>query len=1591
MIGLFKQNLDHYHQLCARQKSGQLSPQQFQTEVRKLRWSDAAGAWWTIDPANGAYLRYDGTQWAPAQPAQAASPAKSSPAPSAAPQNLLEFFTILVKNFIHNLPRQILFYLLAMAAVWFINVYVVVYVNNGFNKGSQFSRNYTVEPNSIGPGSMFWFFFGMLVSLLISMLSGQRRRTLFAGLGSLPTYLRQSFQYCQSNAAVYILLVGAVGLGLAGLVENPLVRLTWLSFVIGTLLEQQRSLVATFLRLAWLDLQRLVRRRPLVPLNLSISGVLFSGLGLGLLASLPLPASAVWIAAAVMLVLAVALFFAQRGRRLPGATLFSFAIGLASLAAFTLLVKTALADDGGWSESGGTLQGWLNNPGSIPFLQTSLIPAIWTALGTMLGSALGGISAGGLESAPGSALIPSWMDPGLFGSPQNNPFTKFSGGNGPAKCSKVGLPNYWVNTANLNLYIEDVVYTRSGLGPKNTFSLSCNSIPGNRGMFGQNWHFSYESSIQQLPDRLLLCKGSGQQLSYRSLPAGAKQNPAAPQEAASLNGSRDRLFDYGSYFFLLEFESRLRYLYNKTPGSTSARLTAIYDQNDNAVTLGYTPDGSLQWVKDPGGRSTSFIYDASQRCIGFSLPDGRHTGYAYDGRGNLIQAVDLLGTTTIYEYDDENSLVRMIVGRDQKTTTFAYKNAGQGKYLERVTDASGNVTRYELVSETPRCVRVINPEGQATLYYSTPQGSTGQVIDPLGNTVVTRYTNGMPVVYTNANKQSASLEYDRHGNMLRLTDPLGAVWTSTYDNFDHLTSETDPLGATWQYAYDARSNLIHTVSPSGRTYALEYDPKGQVISIGDSLNNRVRFTYDAFGNTTSRTEATGGTTRIAYDPAGLRMIGLTDARGQSVSYEYDENDRVTRVINPDGTFRTYSYDCCAGISMVDENGNRTDNRLDPMLMLNEQRDAAGNATLLTYNRNYQLRTQVDALGHTTTFDYDSAGRRVRALNPLGKFIQTRYDPNGNLVGLTNEAGKTTTYQYDAANRLVQATDALGQSLTIRRDALGRPAEISGARGLKIGLSYNPDGEVVGKTYDGAGAASYEFDQVGNLVRLVDATGAQAFEYDPAGPVNLISYPDGTQVGFIYDEVRSLRSIVYPGSFRVDYTYDQRSRVAKVAWQDQWIAYQYSPAGDVVRELRSNGTESTYSYNHNGQTCELRHLRHGQPFIQISYARNSGGDIVAITGIQPVPAGPVENTLTTVYNELDQVQSRGQERYTYDADGNLATISGGSWQASYDPENRLVALNRSGKTATYIYNGLGQRVQATTGGAVHNYHSDLDGRLLFETDASGRVTRYYIYSGGLLAAACPADGQSLFYHFNQQGSTLAVTDAAGEISAAYTYTPFGLLAGQGGTLADNPFTFVGAYGVMDEGAGLYFMQYRYYDAATRRFIQKDPLGVSSGLDPYTSGVNPYSYASSNPLNRIDPLGLIDSTFSNRHFPGWKPSSESPGPGVLVGPLTATGQVSAGIFAIYMGVTGVMSGGSIPLATFGITVGGARIYATIKRVINGEYGTTYTAGEIPADAIDPTKGLRSGTSWLGGKWDDFNKWASDQTYILNRKCEQLLGVP
>ncbi|HWX67640.1 MAG TPA: RHS repeat-associated core domain-containing protein [Rhodanobacter sp.] len=124
---------------------------------------------------------------------------------------------------------------------------------------------------------------------------------------------------------------------------------------------------------------------------------------------------------------------------------------------------------------------------------------------------------------------------------------------------------------------------------------------------------------------------------------------------------------------------------------------------------------------------------------------------------------------------------------------------------------------------------------------------------------------------------------------------------------------------------------------------------------------------------------------------------------------------------------------------------------------------------------------------------------------------------------------------------------------------------------------------------------------------------------------------------------------------------------------------------------------------------------------------------------------------------------------------------------------------------------------------------------------------------LLLSYSALHAQVTYVYTDPQGTPLAEADAHGNITATYDYAPHGSQAL--GTPPNGP-GYTGH--VNDPDTGLVYMQARYYDPSTGRFLSVDPVRPSVGN---SFNFNRYAYANNNPIVNIDPNGKSVTCDSN----------------------------------------------------------------------------------------------------------------------------------
>jgi RHS repeat-associated protein len=188
--------------------------------------------------------------------------------------------------------------------------------------------------------------------------------------------------------------------------------------------------------------------------------------------------------------------------------------------------------------------------------------------------------------------------------------------------------------------------------------------------------------------------------------------------------------------------------------------------------------------------------------------------------------------------------------------------------------------------------------------------------------------------------------------------------------------------------------------------------------------------------------------------------------------------------------------------------------------------------------------------------------------------------------------------------------------------------------------------------------------------------------------------------------------------------------------------------------------------------------------------------------------------------------------------------------------------KASTTYRYLYDQGGQRTAYYDGIATTTFPSDY-------YDVRGATTTKHIYAGDELVATIEGNGtatSTYTTHLDHLGGTNVVTNASGTLAQTLAYYPFGVSRvdeKMGGFDSNRKYD---GY-IADAGTGLYYLQARYDNPTTGRFVSQDPsfldLGDQSFKQMYgqplqiflanPQQLNSYSYTNNNPINLKDPDG------------------------------------------------------------------------------------------------------------------------------------------
>jgi RHS repeat-associated protein len=625
-----------------------------------------------------------------------------------------------------------------------------------------------------------------------------------------------------------------------------------------------------------------------------------------------------------------------------------------------------------------------------------------------------------------------------------------------------------------------------------------------------------------------------------------------------------------------------------------------------------------------------------------------------------------------------------------------------------------------------------------------------------------------------------------------------------------------------------------------------YDDFGRKVAEGDPDHGLTIFRHDAAGHVVARVDEALAVSRYVYDHAGrLLSMGMGD-RPNLVQYRYQGRQLSSMVSTPDGkpehATERVDYEC-DGFGRV----------------LKETRWLANVA---------QQPGAPSGFRFVTVSRYDDAGRLVNQVLPDGHRIAYRYIPadaegtKGRRPGqleaiLFDDEPVVTDIEQTAAGGLTGYTMGNGALQQVSLDGRGRVEQLQvlastdntgwwgrikswfSSKEVSSALLY---GQI--NRYDADGRLTH----IERRSQSADARQAglvrnEVYAYDQMNRLTAMRSADGTDTRFAYDK----------GGNRIEETVEAtREDAAGAIAARQTYHYAYAPGSNRLLATTASALNETVGAPRNAaegaQWIRNAWLYHatGVPLARLGWADSGTGSnrrIVYNTAKRPL-AVYVDGHLLAQYHY--NVQGERVAKTVYAAQPALTPVSASP-------------SHRSGITTYFLYREQRLAADANSAGQLTTHYLYLYGKPIAKIELlPAQSWLYRLWKAAALHLGSErSDTSGHIYAIvgDHLGTPELVLDENQKVVWQADTNPFGKARVRFAALRpETGHAFIMNLRlpgqVYDAETGLNQNYYRDYDPSLGRYTTADPMGLAGGM-------NPYEYVGSNPLTKIDPLGLYQS--------------------------------------------------------------------------------------------------------------------------------------
>ncbi len=736
---------------------------------------------------------------------------------------------------------------------------------------------------------------------------------------------------------------------------------------------------------------------------------------------------------------------------------------------------------------------------------------------------------------------------------------------------------------------------------------------------------------------------------------------------------------------------------------------------------------------------------------------------------------------------------------------------------------------YDLAIERDASGRLLVRNETGFLVPFEVDAETGAISAPPGITSELARVEGG---YELTRRDGTVISFDSAGRATALTDRNGLATELEYDRSNRLISVTDAVGRRLSLDWDG-NHLVGARLPDGRSVSYRYED-GLLVEVTDVRGTSERYSYDEQGRIVEVVDNNGNlVVRHAYDQ-NHRVVSQVNGLGHRYGFSYHEDGPfdVTIYTDPRGNRSAFVY---AGDRLV-----RT-------------RDPLGNEVTLRYDDDLNPVEVVDARGHRHRMRYDDRGNltQVRAPEPVESVTTLRWGPFANLLQMVDGEGDVTELTYDDSGNLLSITDANGATTTLDydHDLPGLATAITNPAGGTVSLDYDRQGQLISATGPEGARIALEWDERGNVTGFVDPEGFApgndpedyrwSFDWDDAARLTQVTDPLGAVTALTYDAMSNVTSVTDPNGNRTVYEYDPRHRLTAVIAPDGTATrYHWDATDRLIQRTSATGEITRYGYDAAGRLVGVVSPAN-QRWI---YEHDADGNVVTIITPEGIEADDGRTgRLEADYDPLSRlVELRPSDaptvRFEWDRANRLVEVIDdlGSERYDYDAVGRLIEVARDSTRLSYSYDPVGNLVERDLDGVSTTYTYDAANQLV-AVQGDDHGARYRYDQAGRLIEAVMGNGARTFARWDAAGRISKITSIASDgtlmAAASYVLDP----AGNPLQVRGIEETTTHVYDQLDRlvqstttarASGEQLAQWTYqYDEVGRRVAQRGPEGVT----------------------------------------------------------------------------------------------------------------------------------------------------------------------